>query len=42
MCRRRDIPVSIAIGGGYANPISDSVEAYVNTFRVARDILEPR
>lgn len=42
MCRRRDVPVSIAIGGGYANPISDSVEAYANTFRVARDIFEPR
>ncbi len=37
-CRRRGIPVSIAIGGGYANPISDSVQAYANTFRVAREV----
>lgn len=37
-CRRRAIPVSIAIGGGYANPITDTVEAYANTFRVAREV----
>lgn len=39
MCRRRALPVSIAIGGGYADPIGDSVEAYANTFRAAREIL---
>lgn len=38
LCRRRAIPVSIAIGGGYADPITDSVEAYANTFRVAREV----
>jgi acetoin utilization deacetylase AcuC-like enzyme len=32
----RGIPVSIAIGGGYAQPIEASVEAYANTWRVAR------
>ena len=37
-CRRRAIPVSIAIGGGYANPITETVEAYANTFRVAREV----
>ena len=37
-CWRRDIPVSIAIGGGYARPISDSVEVYANTFRIAHEI----
>jgi hypothetical protein len=36
------IPISIAIGGGYANPISDSVEAYATTFRVAREIFNGR
>ena len=36
--RRRAIPVSIAIGGGYAEPIGLTVEAYANTFRVARDV----
>ncbi len=33
----RGIPVSIAIGGGYAQPIEASVEAYANTWRAARD-----
>ena len=41
-CRRRLIPVSIAIGGGYANPISDSVEAYATTFRIARQVFTGR
>jgi acetoin utilization deacetylase AcuC-like enzyme len=35
---RRGVPVSIAIGGGYAQPISLSVEAYANTFRTAREV----
>ena len=38
-CRLRGVPVSIAIGGGYADPINDSVRAYANTFRIARDVL---
>jgi acetoin utilization deacetylase AcuC-like enzyme len=33
--RRRGIPVSIAIGGGYADPIGASVAAYANTWRAA-------
>ncbi|MFZ4809314.1 MAG: histone deacetylase [Hyphomicrobiaceae bacterium] len=37
-CRRRGVPVSIAIGGGYAQPIGDSVTAYANTFRVAAEL----
>ena len=37
-CRRRGIPVSIAIGGGYAVPIEASVTAYANTFRMAREV----
>jgi len=32
---RRGIPVSIAIGGGYAEPLEASVEAYANTWRAA-------
>lgn len=39
LARTLTIPVSIAIGGGYADPISDSVEAYANTFRAAREIV---
>jgi len=34
----RNIPVSMAIGGGYADPIEDSVTAYVNTYRVAKKL----
>jgi len=34
--QRRAVPISIAIGGGYANPIDLTVRAYANTFRVAR------
>lgn len=37
-CRSRGIPVSIAIGGGYADPIEASVTAYVNTWRVAKEV----
>lgn len=38
-CRRHRLPVSIAIGGGYADPIGDSVTGYANTFRAAVEIL---
>ena len=37
-CRQRSIPVSMAIGGGYANPIEQSVKAYANTYRIAREL----
>jgi acetoin utilization deacetylase AcuC-like enzyme len=37
-CKRRGIPVSMAIGGGYADPIEASVTAYTNTYQVAKDI----
>ncbi|MGE0183060.1 MAG: histone deacetylase [Parvularculaceae bacterium] len=33
--KKRGVPVSIGIGGGYADPIEASVEAYANTWRVA-------
>jgi len=39
MARRLGAPVAIAIGGGYADPITDTVEAYANTFRAAREVL---
>ena len=39
LARRLGVAVSIAIGGGYADPISDSVEVYANTFRTARGVL---
>lgn len=35
---RRGLPLSIAIGGGYADPISLSVTAYANTFCAAKAV----
>ena len=32
------VPVAIAIGGGYSEPITASVTAYANTFRVAAEL----
>jgi acetoin utilization deacetylase AcuC-like enzyme len=37
-CRQRALPVSLAIGGGYADPITDSVAAYANTFRMGVEV----
>ncbi|MFP5457662.1 MAG: histone deacetylase [Bacteriovoracia bacterium] len=39
--RARQIPVVTCAGGGYADPISDTVEAYRQTIVAARDILFP-
>jgi acetoin utilization deacetylase AcuC-like enzyme len=36
--KSRGVPVAIAIGGGYAEPIAASVTAYANTFRAAADL----
>lgn len=35
-CLSRGIPVSMGIGGGYADPIDASVAAYANTYRVTK------
>ncbi len=37
-CKGLGIPVSMAIGGGYADPIEASVTAYANTYRVAKNL----
>lgn len=37
-CRRRGIPCSMAIGGGYSVPIDHTVTAYAGTYEVARDV----
>ena len=37
-CKKAGIALSLAIGGGYSKPISFSVEAYANTFRVAKAV----
>ena len=36
-CRTRRVPMVITLGGGYAEPISRTVEAHANTFRAAAD-----
>lgn len=37
-CYQNKIPVSLALGGGYAKPIEASVIAYANTYRVVKEI----
>jgi acetoin utilization deacetylase AcuC-like enzyme len=36
--KEQSIPISLALGGGYAKPIQLSVEAYANTYRVVRSL----
>lgn len=35
----RGVPLAMAMGGGYAKPIDLTVNAHVNTFKVARELL---
>jgi acetoin utilization deacetylase AcuC-like enzyme len=35
--RSRDIPVMLALGGGYANPIEETIDAQCNLYEVAMD-----
>jgi acetoin utilization deacetylase AcuC-like enzyme len=37
-CKMHGVPVSLALGGGYAKPIGLTVEAHVGTYRVVREI----
>ncbi|NRA29591.1 MAG: histone deacetylase [Parvularculaceae bacterium] len=37
-CRKRGIPCSMAIGGGYSDPIEHTVNAYAGTYEVAKDL----
>ncbi|MEW6733683.1 MAG: histone deacetylase [Acidobacteriota bacterium] len=37
-CHRHNCPVSLALGGGYAKPITLSVAAHIETYRVLREI----
>lgn len=38
--RKRIIPVSLALGGGYSRPIEHTVEAYCNTYKVVKEIFD--
>lgn len=35
LCRSRNVPVQVSMGGGYSNRIMDIVEAHCNTYRLA-------
>jgi hypothetical protein len=37
-CKRHGVPVSIGLGGGYSKPITHTVEAYANTYRVVKSL----
>jgi acetoin utilization deacetylase AcuC-like enzyme len=37
--RRRGLPVVLTLGGGYARPIDDSIDAHVGTYRVAMELV---
>jgi acetoin utilization deacetylase AcuC-like enzyme len=36
--KRNNIPLAMVMGGGYANPIQNTVEAHVQTYRILKDI----
>lgn len=38
--KKRNIPVSLALGGGYSRPIEHTVEAYCNTYKVVKEIFD--
>ena len=35
--KNRNIPVSLALGGGYSRPIEHTIEAYSNTYKVVKE-----
>jgi acetoin utilization deacetylase AcuC-like enzyme len=37
-CMKRNIPVSLGLGGGYSKPIEHTIEAYAGTYRVAKEL----
>jgi acetoin utilization deacetylase AcuC-like enzyme len=37
-CREKNIPVTVAMGGGYSPRVSDIVNAHCNTFKAASAI----
>jgi acetoin utilization deacetylase AcuC-like enzyme len=39
-CKSLDIPIAVAMGGGYSPNIQDIVNAHVNTFRIAASIFD--
>lgn len=41
-CYRRNIPIIVTLGGGYATPIEDTVTAYTNTYAAAVEVFGAR
>jgi len=39
-CKMHNIPVAVAMGGGYSPDIRDIVEAHCNTYKIAKNIFE--
>lgn len=37
-CKAREIPVAVAMGGGYSKELKNIIEGHANTFRVAQDV----
>jgi acetoin utilization deacetylase AcuC-like enzyme len=40
--RERNLPLVATLGGGYSDPIEPTLQAHANTYRVAREVFEPR
>ncbi|MEM7371658.1 MAG: histone deacetylase [Bacteroidota bacterium] len=40
LCKEKDIPLAVAIGGGYSPRLADTIEAHANTFRLAARMYE--
>jgi acetoin utilization deacetylase AcuC-like enzyme len=38
-CKRRGIPVSLGLGGGYSKPIHHTIDAYAGTYRIVKEIM---
>ena len=39
-CRKHDIPVAVAMGGGYSPDVRTIVEAHCNTFKLAKEMFD--
>ena len=38
--KENNIPIAVSMGGGYSEQLADIIEAYSNTFRVAKDVFD--
>jgi acetoin utilization deacetylase AcuC-like enzyme len=38
MCKKNNIPIALAMGGGYARPIQLTVDAHIQTYRILKEI----